>query len=121
MKFLITLLFSFFICGASFAQYLSAKDKKFLRQKEDSMKVYAAKIINGIESSDRFKADSTFTRMLMRALKTPHSFYYRFDSLAKTDHCYQSLHKNYRHTLEPTRMDERQWQFHRGWSANSLL
>jgi hypothetical protein len=65
----------------SFAQRISKADHKILQLKEDSLKKYAVKLIEGINSSDRFAADSTFTRMLVRALKTPNSFYYSFDSL----------------------------------------
>ena len=65
----------------SFAQHIAKADIKILRLKEDSLKKFAVKLINGINSSDRFAADSSFTRMLVRALKTPNSFYYSFDSL----------------------------------------
>ena len=52
-----------------------------LRRKEDSLKSLAATIVSGREASDRFRADSAFTRMLVRALKTRNSFAYPFDSL----------------------------------------
>lgn len=45
------------------------------------MKKYAFDIVNAREAADRFRADSNFTRMLVRALKEPHSFSYPFDSL----------------------------------------
>jgi hypothetical protein len=66
---------------ACFAQPLSKADAKLLHLKEDSLKRYAVKLIQGINASDRFTADSIFTRILVRALKTPGSFYYPFDSL----------------------------------------
>jgi len=65
----------------SFAQPIAKADVKTLRLKEDSLKKFSVKLIDGINSSDRFAADSIFTRMLVRALKTPNSFYYAFDSL----------------------------------------
>jgi hypothetical protein len=65
----------------SFAQHISAADNKYLLQKEDSMKTYAYGIILDNKLSERIKADSMFTKMLMRALKTPYSFNYPFDSL----------------------------------------
>ena len=59
-----------------------------MSQNEDSLKHYARKIINGINSADRFKADSLFTRLFMRTLKTPNSFYYPFDSLQSISRLY---------------------------------
>ncbi|HMU73264.1 MAG TPA: hypothetical protein PKD93_11015, partial [Ferruginibacter sp.] len=44
--------------------------------------------IQGISSDDRFTSDSLFTRMLVRALKTPNSFYYPFDSLETISRLY---------------------------------
>jgi hypothetical protein len=65
----------------SFSQRLSNADVKFLSNKEDSLKKYSVKLIQGINAKDRFDADSMFTRILVRALKNPSSFYYPFDSL----------------------------------------
>lgn len=81
MKKLLGLLALSIICQFSLAQAISRADLKLLHQKEDSLKAYAVKIIQGINSDDRFYADSNFTRMLVRALKTTHSFNYPFDSL----------------------------------------
>lgn len=64
----------------------SSRDE--LRLREDSLKGLASVILNGREASDRFRADSTFTRMLVRALKTPHSFRYPFDSLRSISRLY---------------------------------
>lgn len=65
----------------SFAQHISKSDLKILEQKEDTLKVYADKIITGQSISIRFNNDSLFTRAFVKALKTPNSFYYPFDSL----------------------------------------
>lgn len=81
MKKLLALLAFVSVCQLSFAQRITKADGKIFRVKEDSLKKYAVKLIQGINSSDRFAADSMFTRMLVRALKTPNSFYYTFDSL----------------------------------------
>ena len=43
-----------FICQLSLAQGISKADLKFLQQKEDSLKGYAVKIIQGINADDRF-------------------------------------------------------------------
>ena len=70
-----------FISGSSFAQGIGKADYKFLSQKEDSLLTYSAQIIQGINADNRFYADSSFTRILVRALKTKNSFHYPFDSL----------------------------------------
>lgn len=81
MKKLFGLLLLSFTSILSMAQGISKADLKILQQKEDSLKGYAVKIIQGINADNRFDADSIFTRMLVRALKTKNSFYYPFDSL----------------------------------------
>jgi hypothetical protein len=81
MKKLFGLLFLFFISQLSFAQHISKTDLKLLEQKEDSLRALSVKIIQGINSDDRFNADSSFTRMLVRSLKMPNSFHYPFESL----------------------------------------
>lgn len=88
MKKLFGLFLVSILCQASFAQGISRTDHKFLHQKQDSLKLLARKIIQGINADDRFNADSTFTRMLVRALKTPHSFHYPFDSLETVSRLY---------------------------------
>lgn len=61
---------------------LRAQDARMqLQQMEDELKPLAYSILNEDQFIDRFKADSAFTRGLVRALRTPHSFRYRFDSL----------------------------------------
>lgn len=63
------------------SQQILPADLKSLQVKEDSLKILAVKILQGINPSDRFTADSLFTRGLVRALKTTNSFNYPFDSL----------------------------------------
>ncbi|MBL7702104.1 MAG: hypothetical protein JNM14_07625 [Ferruginibacter sp.] len=70
-----------FISTLCFAQGIEKTDLRVLIQKEDSLKKYAVKIIQGNEADHRFNADSMFTRVLVRALRTKNSFYYPFDSL----------------------------------------
>lgn len=61
---------------------LQAQDSRMqLQQIEEELKPLAYAILNENQFIDRFKADSAFTRGLVRALRTPHSFRYRFDSL----------------------------------------
>ena len=64
-----------------FAQHGSREAISFLQQKEDTLKGYADKLVNGVSASIRFNNDSIFTRMFVKALKTNHSFSYPFDSL----------------------------------------
>jgi hypothetical protein len=64
------------------AQHFNNKNIKFLLKKEDSLARLAEHILDDSLVTDRVKADSLFTRILVRALKTPHSFYFPFDSLA---------------------------------------
>ena len=82
------LLFSIFIGSLSFAQGIGKAELKTLRQKEDSLKTYAAEIIQADKSEERFNADSLFTRILVRALKNNNSFYYPFDSLETVSRLY---------------------------------
>jgi hypothetical protein len=77
-----------FFSASSFAQHINAADRIFLQQKEDSLKSPALQIIQGRNAADRFIADSNFTRTFIRALKTPYSFNYRFDSLETISRLY---------------------------------
>ena len=63
------------------AQSIQPAEEKVLQKKEDSLKIHALKIIKGNSAAVRFESDSVFTKMFVRALKTPNSFYYPFDSL----------------------------------------
>ena len=56
--------------------------------REDSLKVLASTIVNGREAAERFRADSSFTRMLVRALRTRNSFSHPFDSLKSISRLY---------------------------------
>lgn len=77
--FLVLLSFAFSLSVA--AQRIRSADYKILQKKEDSLKVLATKIMEGVNPGDRLKADSVFTKVLVRALKTNQSFYFPFDSL----------------------------------------
>lgn len=65
-----------------------SKQWSTLTQIEDSLKGPALDMIRAEEPAHRFMADSLFTRMLVRALKTPHSFYYPFDSIITVSKLY---------------------------------
>lgn len=79
-KSLSVLLFLFTASWCS-AQGISKAELKLLKQKEDSLLTYSAQIVQGINSDNRLSADSVFTRVLVRALKSKNSFHYPFDSL----------------------------------------
>lgn len=70
------------------AQQTAKADLLSLRTREDSLKTLSTEIITGREAADRFRADSAFTRMLVRALKTTNSFRYPFDSLYSISRLY---------------------------------
>ena len=63
------------------AQKIILANEKKLHKLQDSLKGLALQIIQGRSAGDRFSADSQFTKMFVRALKIPNSFYYPFDSL----------------------------------------
>jgi hypothetical protein len=81
MKFIIIVTSIFFYGFPVLSQQINSEDFKILKQKEDSMQLNAIKLIQGITSSERFTADSIFTKMFVRSLKIKNSFYYPYDSL----------------------------------------
>jgi hypothetical protein len=72
---------SLLFVSASFAQSIGTSDKKVLLKKEDSLKVLSQNMVFDQNPAIRFRSDSTFTRVFVRALKVKNSFYYPFDSL----------------------------------------
>ncbi len=90
MKFFTLLVIFCSIIFSATAQSISKADYAALVKKEDTLQQYALKIIRGINSSDRFIADSLFTKTFVRALKTKNSFQYPFDSLFTISKLYPS-------------------------------
>jgi hypothetical protein len=88
MKFFAVLFSCFLIQFSSSAQRLSTADKTFLNKKQDSLQQLSDKIVTGINASDRLKADSIFTKVFVRALKTNHSYNFPFDSLYAVSRLY---------------------------------
>jgi hypothetical protein len=66
----------------------SSSQRKLLATAEETLKAYAAQIMNQEEIIDKLRADSFFTRGLVQALKTPYSFHYHFDSLQTVSKAY---------------------------------
>lgn len=67
--------------GNSLAQHLSAEAEQQLANQEESLKELTRQMVFSNTAAERFRGDSLFIRSLIRALKTPNSFYYPFDSL----------------------------------------
>jgi hypothetical protein len=88
MKQLVIFFFTALLAMNVSAQRINSATFKRLQQKEDSLKSYSVSLIQGINSADRLKADSLLTRVLVRALKEQHSFYYPFDSLLTISRLY---------------------------------
>lgn len=76
------------ISAVTNAQSLSKASVAALRRTEDSMKQYAGDMIMANFMEDRLVADSSFTKVLVRALRTPYSFSYPFDSIVTVSKIY---------------------------------
>jgi len=87
-RFLFGLLFIATFTLSTSAQTISSGSISLLRKMEDSMKLYGNQMITEKTASQRFMADSIFIRMMVRALRTPNSFYYPFDSLETVSRIY---------------------------------
>ena len=88
MKIWASLLLLFFVTSTLFAQQITNSDKLFLLKKEDSLKTVGLKIVQGRDAADRFLADSAFTRIFVRALRTKNSFTHPFDSIINISKLY---------------------------------
>ncbi len=78
----------FFVNSTLYAQQITNSDKLFLLKKEDSLKTVGLKILQGRDAADRFLADSAFTRIFVRALRTKNSFTHPFDSIINISKLY---------------------------------
>src|SRR5688572_14808812 len=78
---ILSLLFFLAFYQDTVAQRITSSDRKQLARKEDSLKIYADSMINGLTPAKRFRSDSQFVRMFVRGLLFKNSFYYPFDSL----------------------------------------
>lgn len=73
--------FIFFLVVSGKISAQKNNDFKQIKIKEDSLAPIALSILRGESATERFSADSTFTRIFVRALKIKNSFFYPFDSL----------------------------------------
>jgi hypothetical protein len=60
---------------------IAQADLTKLKQEEDTLAKYSKYMVSAEDASKRFYSDSVFIRTLVRALKTPYSFSYPFDSV----------------------------------------
>jgi hypothetical protein len=88
MRHLFFIPFIFILHFFSYSQKINSNDFKKIRISEDSLKKKASIILDGINISDRSKADSFFIKIFVRALKNKNSFYYPFDSLERISKLY---------------------------------
>jgi len=83
-KILVQLSFVFFLLSlsqAALCQKITSADLKKLQAKEDTLSRYSEHLNTDTLPQERMKADSAFTKVLVRALQIKSSFYYPFDSL----------------------------------------
>lgn len=60
---------------------ISPANEEVLRKQQDSLQVLSDLILRGRDEAIRQNANDRFIPKLVQALKTPYSFYFRFDSL----------------------------------------
>jgi hypothetical protein len=70
------------------AQKINKEDTRILIEKQDSLAKLGLTLVEAQEAGDRFRADSLFTRVLVRSLKVKNSFYFTFDSLVTISRIY---------------------------------
>lgn len=76
------LVLSILLCASVVnAQRLTNENREAMQAAEKHIMPYAISIVRDSLASDRMAADSSFIRLLVKALQTPYSFYYPFDSL----------------------------------------
>ncbi|MFN5422184.1 MAG: hypothetical protein ACK5AO_02855 [bacterium] len=80
--------FLFIFISEDLIAQLSSRHLTELKSKEDSLSPVSRAIVQSEDISTRFRSDSLFTRMLVRALKIPYSFDYPFDSLTTVSRLY---------------------------------
>jgi hypothetical protein len=87
MKIIASLCFLIFTSSGIYAQIQQSELTK-LHIIEDSLIAPSNEMIQSEMAENRMLADSLFTRMLVRALKVPNSFYYPFDSIKTVSKLY---------------------------------
>jgi len=67
---------------------ITFQDQQLLKKKEDSLLELGTRMIQSEDVATRFRSDSAFTRILVRALRTRNSFYHPFESLSTISRLY---------------------------------
>ncbi len=70
------------------AQQLNPVELKQFKIRQDSLKKFGYEIINGKDAAVRFRSDSTFTKILVRAIIQNKSYQFSFDSLTTISKIY---------------------------------
>lgn len=63
------------------AQRITSSNFKLLQRIDDSLQTYGDRMLDDTFATERLRADSMFTRLLVRAMRVPYSFYFGFDSM----------------------------------------
>lgn len=67
---------------------LTGSNISLLKEKEDSLSFFSNQMINAEQAHERFRADSNFVRILVRALQIPYSLQYPFQNLQTVSQLY---------------------------------
>ena len=87
LKFLTSVIFLLSF-GSGISQRISADDLTYLKSAGDTLKEQSAITLDSENFTERFKADSLFTKVLVRAMVKPYSFYYNFPEVSTTSFLY---------------------------------
>lgn len=77
----ILFIIAFFTVHTAMSQRLPAGSLTELQQRQDTLRIMSYEIINGKTQEVRTARNDAFIPALVKALKTPYSFYFPFDSL----------------------------------------
>jgi hypothetical protein len=81
LSLLLVLVFNWGVEVFAQGEKIAKNDLAYLDLLNDSLGKTGAAILDELHPRDRLKADSLFTRMLVRGMLVPYSFYYPFDSV----------------------------------------
>lgn len=87
-RFILFFILIVIVPGADTAAQTVSSFQKQLSAKEDSLQILADSMVNGITPAKRFRSDSSFVRILVRALQYQNSFSYPFDSVQTISRLY---------------------------------
>jgi hypothetical protein len=87
-RFLLLIFFSVCVNSIIAQSLIKKESEQLLVQQQDSLASYGQQMVVSTDAATRFRSDSFLTRILVRALKTPHSFHFPFDSLTTISRIY---------------------------------